>query len=412
MTITPFAFIVPIDPGAVEAVLETDSGTDTEESIRTDTALRARELRGLLQDEPIESVILWRLYRGSNSSAVDGLCAARDGVYRIGLGVVEGAAYLVGRLAMTVNRRMRRPERDPWMHGRLDRAIFDDLMLKRKTAEECPELRHLPPGGVGPAAIIAVHGTMACGIPLARSLAVDMAGSGPILRFEHDTWNAIPENARDLADGIQAAGLRKVLLVAHSRGGLVCRQAMGYLRDADPEIDVRLVAVGTPFAGTPMIGAAESGLLGMRVALGALRLLTGPVLDGVSRLAGVLIKGHLPRGLRDMHPDETYLKAFAGTSTSEILAVAGHVDPNGPHDSYGVATAAASGSAGGIFLDPATGAELLNDYVVPTESASHRIPTERTLRVECDHFSFFSHPEVRVLLHNAVLRSTDEGLTW
>lgn len=412
LTFSPFAFIVPIEPGADEALLELES----DPVILSDLEVRDTELRALGFEEPVEHVLVWRLYRGGNSSVVDGVASERGRLFRIGLGLVEGAAYLVGRLAMTVNRTIRRPEKDPWFRGRIERAIIDDLGLERTTAEDCPELGGLAPGSVGTEAIIAVHGTMGCAVPLARSLAVDLGGRGPILRFEHDTWNSIPDNAHELVEGIRAAGLRRVLLVAHSRGGLVARQAMGDLRETAPDVEVRLIAVGVPFAGTPMIGAAESGLLGMHAALGALRLVTGPALDAVSRLAGLLIKGRLPVGLRDMHPSETYLKAFSGSSTADISAIAGRVDPNGRADSYGVALALRGGVTAGIFRDPTTGAPALNDYVVPTASASHRVPADRALEVECDHFSYFSHPDVRAWLSADPWRASNpadaERLNW
>jgi hypothetical protein len=395
LTFTPFAFLVPIDHGAEQARLSLID----DPVVHGDLEVRDAELRGLGLEEPVESVLVWRLYRGGNSSTTESISTGRGGTFRIPLGVVEGAAYLVGRLAMTVNRRMRRPERDPWFEGRLDRAVFDDLKLKRATAEECPDVGDLSgSSGMGPDAIVAVHGTMGCAVPLARALAVDLAGRAPILRFEHDTWHPIGDNARELAAAVQEAGLERVLFVAHSRGGLVARHAMGVLRDEAPDIETRLIAVGTPFAGTPLIGAAESGLLGMHTALGALRLLTGPVLDAVSRLTGLLLKGRLPAGIREMHPNEAYLGAFAGSSTDGISAIAGRADPNGAAESYGIAIALRRGALRGVFRDEATGNTILNDYVVPTASASSRIAADRTLEVECDHFSFFNHPEVRAYL--------------
>lgn len=115
-----------------------------------------------------------------------------------------------------------------------------------------------------------------------------------------------------------------------------------------------------------------------------------------------------------MHPSETYLKGFSGSSTADISAVAGRMDPNGRAESYGIALRV--GGTGGVFRDPATGAPALNDHVVPTASASHRIPDDRTLEVECDHFSYFSHPEVRSWLAadpwRAMSQPDAERLRW
>ena len=59
-------------------------------------------------------------------------------------------------------------------------------------------------------------------------------GTGQILRYEHDTWLRVADNARDLASLVRASSLRHVVFVAHSRGGLVARLAMGLLSQTDP----------------------------------------------------------------------------------------------------------------------------------------------------------------------------------
>ncbi len=392
LSITPFAFIVPVDAGTVEIELELLEDSVIEDDLKE----RRTELQLLGVAEPPELALMWRLYRGTNSSAVDGQESAPEPTFRIVPGVIAAGAYLVGRLVVTVNGHVRRDDRDPFFRGRVAHAEVADLKIGRRTVEECPELEVVAKGGgVGSAAIVAVHGTMACAIPLARELSAIFAGRGPILRFEHDTWHGIHVNGTALAKDIRSAGIRDVLFVAHSRGGLVARQAMANLRDEAPETTCRLIAVGTPFAGTPVVAAVESGMLGMRAALGVIRVLTGPAIDTVSRLLGMLIKGRLPLGIAQMHPAEGYLAAFAGTQLP-ITAIAGYVDPNGPADSWGVAAQRGLGDA--VFRDPETSSPMRHDYVVPTSSAASRVDPTALLEVECDHSSYFVHPEVRAYL--------------
>lgn len=59
----------------------------------------------------------------------------------------------------------------------------------------------------------------------------------------------IPETAERVLEGLARRDLSGVVLVAHSKGGLVGKHAM--LHDADGRID-RMVAVATPFRGTRM----------------------------------------------------------------------------------------------------------------------------------------------------------------
>ena len=63
-------------------------------------------------------------------------------------------------------------------------------------------------------------------------------------------WNRleVPVAARFVAEHIAAAGLEGVMIVAHSKGGLIGKYAM-LAMDAERRID-RMVAVCTPFSGS------------------------------------------------------------------------------------------------------------------------------------------------------------------
>ena len=58
----------------------------------------------------------------------------------------------------------------------------------------------------------------------------------------------VPESARVTMDVIEREGLHDVLVLAHSKGGLIGKYAMAHL-DPDGRID-RMVAIATPFGGS------------------------------------------------------------------------------------------------------------------------------------------------------------------
>lgn len=76
----------------------------------------------------------------------------------------------------------------------------------------------------------------------------------PVRRFEHDTVATVLNNADELTQSITTAiRVDRLLLVAHSRGGLVARTVVDELiRDGYPAA-ISLYTFGTPHAGTPLV---------------------------------------------------------------------------------------------------------------------------------------------------------------
>lgn len=84
-----------------------------------------------------------------------------------------------------------------------------------------------------------------------RPVADLLRGSGhPVHVLTRLRWNTAPvdASARHVADYLQAHDLRQVLIVAHSKGGLIGKYAMLH---HDPEGRIaRMIAIATPFAGS------------------------------------------------------------------------------------------------------------------------------------------------------------------
>jgi pimeloyl-ACP methyl ester carboxylesterase len=366
--------IVPLPAAAADVAVRYVPDAGFQERERADAETRVAQRVGR-QARPI---LNWRAYVGSNTLVLDGFArAARNGWHRIQLAPL-GPSVLVGKMIFAAHRRLPGERSDFTAARRRRGAEHSDAA----TTAACVDIRDA--SGLKPDIVVAVHGTMACAVGLAsklRPLVTPPEGvdGWPLVRYEHDTWQPIESNARELADRLVALGVERAVLVGHSRGGLVIRHAAELAQAAKPGLWIRIVTLGTPFAGTPYVGAARTSLLGGRALLGALRLATGAVaIDVPTRLAGLLILGGLPRGIAAMDVGSDYFSGFAHRPPSATSTVAGDIDPTGPDDAFGL------GLLRGMATSAFEGQE--NDLVVSTESARGKSPD--TLTVTSDHFSY------------------------
>lgn len=381
-TFTAFSLIVPIPPGS--------SGLDLDEYpvgiVEDDIALRASQLEARTGALRIRRLLVWRLYRGVGSSVVDGVTELRDGGMRVQFPTVERGAYMVGRLALSAGKI--RTRNDPFRRLRMAKAEAEDGF---RVVSEIPRIEHAWPKHVP--TVIAVHGTMSTAIPMARELA-SLVPQHHIVRFEHDTWHSIVQNSDLLAYQISRLGAERVSLVAHSRGGLVARRAAEILSNHHAGDDLRVIALGTPFGGTELVDQARGGLLGARVALGALRVLTGNMVDPISRIASLLFR-KLPPGLEEMSPTSLFQTAYAGrTATANLWAAAGDVDAEGAPEVAGIALSALHGLARAGYGHRG----VRGDLVVSVDSATTDVPSQNTRLVASDHFSYLLHDDVKQLI--------------
>ena len=401
LVFAPDAVVLAVPPGAGHVDLEYVDETLPAEGEQSDeaghghgrpfprTGLEAL-LRHELPGHAAATYLLVRLYHGDNSIGIDDLVDAQDRGrgHRLDLAALrETGGFVVARALLAVHRRLPKDGRDFTAAKRRLRAEA----LRPTTARESPDLSRCD-AVHGGRAVVAVHGTMACAVPLASSIRAVVPRGTPVLRFEHDTWLAVSVNAVELADHIGRLRLDRVVLVAHSRGGLVARQAAEMLA-ARGGTAVEVLALGSPHRGTPLVDAVRVGVLGLSVLMGFLRAMGGPTVDASTRIAGLLIRKQLPRGIEAMRTDSEFVADTSFRTTPGCICVAGVVHPRSPGRHHGLA-----GFARGAFK--VDGATAPNDLVVGAASAKACGTAELT--VERDHFSYLEDDVVRDLIRERV----------
>jgi hypothetical protein len=382
-----FVVRVPSGVSAIALQYSPDEGFQADEWRAMERVLRT------YVDGEITPIVVWRAYVGENTATIDGASNAEiERWKRISLGLTDRTTYLVGRVAMIINSRRRAPTNDPTHAKRLAKWEAQDP----DTVRNCPELGTAP---LTPQrALIAVHGTMSCAIPMAATLHGDVGARVTVFRFEHDTWARIYDNVTDLMDKLRSAHqpALDLVFVAHSRGGLIARHVADLIRREQPPWRVQVITLGAPFLGTPLVQAARGTVVGLRYMTGMIRLAGGPVLDVATRLVGLMLRDPPPPGIGAMSPDADYLDPYRDYPADVDWAFAGNVDLDVQPQGYGLAALAGFGRA--AFKQES------NDLVVPTNSAlgKHVIPTGQT--VNCDHFSFLTQDLVMQTIRAAVDR--------
>ncbi len=286
---------------------------------------------------------------------------------------------------------------------------------------------------------VLVHGTLSSCYQAFEGLPTSVFGADPVFRFEHDTCAELSSNEDALCDClVRASPGVEIVLLAHSRGGLIARAAgkrlthAGDLRDErlTAPLNVRVLTFGTPHRGTPLVDQA-SGILDLGLLDGVFGLLTSllpgpwlPTLFGwfapaagqqllsllarmgtgnhvgdarydatlVATTYSLLRAGKLPKGIDDMRDSSSYLKLLerAMSPWPGCHAWAGAFDIDSDPDGFGIAFEQELSK--GIFSGSA------NDLVIPTESA-RAFGNATTLR-GCSHSGYFSRRDVQDALTN------------
>lgn len=274
--------------------------------------------------------------------------------------------------------------------------------------------------------VVFVHGTASCGlVNLAQIDLSKLTSNNNWYRYEHDTFLDLSANATELAEKVKNRYPKgPLLLVGHSRGGLVARAAATLLSARD----VHVWTFGTPHLGTPLIQAVEGARKIVRTVFGVgikfgfslpfvpdwgLNLLTRlgsriangvPVADvETAAWAFFLADSQLPPGFSELRPGSGWLNAFnmvdsidrrsASSSgwqvgTNFLRMYAGEFDASTSKKAgYSVHT----GAAKALFSQFDT-----NDLVVSTESATWRKGIQ-ILR-DTTHFDFLSDAGVQSAL--------------
>src|SRR6185503_1234524 len=252
----------------------------------------------------LETSVDWRGYLGTQSGVFDG----RNTMRRRGSSFVTTIRARAGLFVGTILRRLTRAQPAPlkdWTASERRLRMFEK---HRELSRVCPSLDAIGPFK-GESAMVFVHGTMSCGLQGLSDLIPGPAAvpPGPVFRFEHDTFEELIANGDDLANLIcTKLDVERLLLVAHSRGGLVARCAKARLRGSYAA-EVRLMTFGTPHLGTPLV-AMGGKLLNMLCT-------AGEELAGAIPHVGPLAKAYsylfdspeLPPGIEAMAEDSQAL---------------------------------------------------------------------------------------------------------
>jgi hypothetical protein len=340
----------------------------------------------------------WRMYLGVNTEVVEGetqLWPIGRGRWRTWINLPRRAS---GVLLAKVVRRMgglrTTYEFDPSQRSRLERAEANFPLLSMRFARLGANSER------GEIMAVFVHGTRSSGLASLKDLAGHL--TVPTVRFEHDTFRPVDENAQALATMVrESVSARKVLLLAHSRGGLVARLAASYLRDTADAPDIETWTFGTPHRGTPVVGRAlevAAGLsLGRRRKLGTISKLDvdtwpdgGPAEDPVSAALSILMRSaSLPPGIAVMAPGSGELSMINSNVRAFVdKAIGGACSPDDPSGGYGVFS---QHFASELF----SGAP--NDFVVGQDSSTgsgggFELPNP------CGHSGYFRDPDVRDMM--------------
>jgi hypothetical protein len=333
-------------------------------------------------EHELEVILDWRGYFGSKSVVIDGWTMMR----RSGRGYAASFIGMSGFVVGTVLRRLTRPAAT-LDHDRTTRRRLIGMEQKYPhIASFCPDLSRIDQVRHD-RAMVFVHGTVSCGIQGLKDLIVPrLAMPHAIYRFEHDTFAELIANAEELVSLIKNRLITKrLLLAAHSRGGLVARLAYNLLRKEGFQGEVAVFTFGTPHLGTPLVAIGTKALnllfkLGEDIAAAAPLPLMAPLVKAYSYTVDVPT---LPPGIKAM--DEASVGNFRALAEPDVAqAWASNFDVNGQQSGYGVFV---EGALLGALRD------RQHDLVVPTESALAFGSAGPVL--SCSHSSYFAEASVQ-----------------
>lgn len=359
-----------------------------------DALVRSRALEDESENAPItETSIEWFGFFGDNtiaSNGSDGTPSPGGSGTTLEIETDGLPGVLALRAWQWLGSALRKPQRDPLFQARLSNHL--------QQLDGSPATQEVGDIAIWPSSTaIWIHGTVSSGLASDRSLDGLLAPPNHApLRYEHDTFLGIEQNVEDLARIIRQrapAQPDQILLIGHSRGGLVARGTANMLTRQFPGYPVQVVTLGTPHLGTPIVNAAHR----------ALRALVGITTFGISQLpdpASMLLKyllryARLPVGIEQMAYKSPFIEGLGigGAPTSALFSIgADYVRGDWP-ESTGVR---ALGRLRNLFR--AIG-EDANDLVVSVRSATAE-GTGRTLVDACGHFEYLRQSEVRTIIRD------------
>jgi len=249
-------------------------------------------------------------------------------------------------------------------------------------------------------AVVVVHGLASCGVTSCFDLELTTSKLAGVYRYEHDTFLDIEDNAEELASLLaRPSPCEHVLVVGHSRGGLVARRAAqivkARLRGTKSNRSFRIWTYGTPHQGTPLVTRIER-FAGLALLLGSPRVDGLPRPDRVTAAFSYLVGPlkPLPPGVASLAPRHAVLRSIAN-----------NLDPYPLRAHGGAADGGARGYSVGLIAPWFDGRP--NDTAVSVESA--RAAGKRPLTVGgCCHTEYFTNAAVRDAVRTYLERQYDD----
>ena len=304
----------------------------------------------------------------------------QGGGFRASVAGIGG--YVVARVLRRLTRQQPTLQRDPTFQHRLSQICGRHPAI----AASCADLAQVRDVQSHDDAIVFVHGTVSSALQRLKDLCPAAQFRHSIYRYEHDTFLPIVENADELVRMIRASlRARRLLVVGHSRGGLVARIAVAQLRSDQYPGEVYLQTFGTPHDGTPL---ADSGgqFLNLAYTLGCEMIGSIPAISpAVAAYSYVINCPVLPPGIDVMRESSSALRVLNAVSDPTRTRCWGSAFniANGPSGFGTFVTGALVGMMSGID----------HDLVVPTASALAFGQTEPLLN--CSHLDYFAQPAVQ-----------------
>lgn len=387
----PTVVLTVIPDGAVEIILQ--YGWDLPESQPTFVDLEGETSGELLP------TLDGRLYGGSESVILEineppsdtwmrrAKSTSRRWIHSWRLNVRGLSGMFVGRILRRGVERPRPVHHDPGFIARLNSEL-----ARNPLGASCKEISNFKAADVDPAVplIVAVHGSFSCAVELASRLK-EASPSATVSRFEHDTFRPLSENIISLVsvlERLHSKGLRRVLLVSHSRGGLVASQAVLRLKLSCAELDTTVWTAGTPHRGTPVAGfggdaalIARGAHLGLNAYYRTCARREGNSL-GVTTAEGAASYLYsfdsLPPGISAMAPDSSFIDIHRFQVESISPRTWGGICDPVSSGSFGQGLMASAGQA---FFEG-----VPNDLIVASASS---ILDGSTPLARCNHFQYF-----------------------
>jgi pimeloyl-ACP methyl ester carboxylesterase len=244
-----------------------------------------------------------------------------------------------------------------------------------------------------------------------------------IAGWAHDTLTTIRENATQLLrlmDDRLSGTDAPIVLVCHSRGGLVARKLAVLAPQPLRDRLTLCVTFGTPHEGAPFAEHPRS-LLG----LAAIALLTAETHDGITmtRLLAYVRQERTIRGIEDLAPSSTTRGEFLDTLRTEERAVAGHTRRERQLPILAVGGRSAGAARRSLSWTRRVLALIADFQLKQEHDLVVRLPSSRPdvgfndvvkggLGAECDHMSYFSTDQIGQDYFRQVIHAVRDALRF